>query len=322
MPWITHSAYRPPFWLPGGHLQTIWPALFRRCKLVTTQAERLELDDGDFLDLAWSSPGESDRVAILCHGLEGSFIAPYIQGMARALYSRGWTVVAWNYRGCGSVQNRHATFYHSGKTEDLAQVVGYVLERLPRATVDLVGFSLGGNLLLKYLGESVTQLPRNIGRVVAISAPCDLSSCARMLKKKRNYMYSNRFLSSLRRKIRKKSELFPDSIDLQLLKGLKSLNDFDERYTAPLHGFESAEDYWRRSSSKQFLGSIRSEALLVNAVNDPILGSECYPVEEAKQSAYFHFEMPLGGGHLGFGGGVENWIERRTVEFLMYGRKD
>lgn len=319
MPWVSPSSYRAPVWLRGGDLQTIWPALTQRVRLVTEEEEVLELNDGDFLNLAWGEAGTNGRVAVLCHGLEGSLHAPYIQGMAAALQKRGWGVLAWSYRGCGQKQNRLASFYHSGQTEDLESVIEHVAKMQPGATIDLVGFSLGGNLVLKFLGEQGSGISKVIGRAVALSAPCDLASCALLLGKKRNFVYQKRFLGSLVRKIRRKHVDFPDDIELDRLSGLKSLAEFDERFTAPLHGFQSAQNYWESSSSRQWLGEIRTDVLLINAENDPILGAGCYPVEEAKESECFHLETPAEGGHVGFCEGRGYWSERRVVEFLGRG---
>jgi predicted alpha/beta-fold hydrolase len=315
---MTTADYRPPWWIPGGHLQTIIPGLWRKVPRVTNRSERLELGDGDFLDLEWRAAGRS-RLAILSHGLEADAGANYVQGMARALVRDGWDVLAWNFRGCSGETNRLPRFYHSGATGDLAEVVEYALGAHPAVRVDLVGFSLGGNLTLKYLGERGDGLPSRLHRAVAFSVPCDLASSSRALDSPMNRLfYMKRFIDSLAGKVRAKHSLFPDDLDPAGLEGIRTFREFDDRYTAPLHGFRDAEDYWERSSSRQFLPGITIPTLLVNAANDPFLGPECYPRGEAECSEFFHLEIPAAGGHVGFpsGHGEDAWSEQRAVRFL------
>ena len=321
MPLLQQSSYHAPPWLPGGHAQTIYPALFRRVAPVTRRPERLELPDGDFIDLAWEEKGRK-RLAILSHGLEASMNTEYIQGMAGALVRAGWDVLAWNFRGCGGQPNRLLRMYHSGATEDLHSVIRHALANHPAETIDLIGFSLGGNLTLKLIGEDPDHLPLQIHSAVAFSTPCDLACSSRQLSLLSNKIYMERFLVAMRSKVRAKKRMFPDQLDLTGLGRIRTFAEFDDRYTAPIHGFDSAEDYWRRNSSRQFLPSIRIPTLLVNAANDPFLGLGCFPREEAESSDQFHLEVPLTGGHVGFpGGGRENWAETRAIEFLQRNRK-
>ncbi len=318
MPVIEPSTYRAPSWLPGGHLQTIWPALFRSVGKVTARAERLELEDGDFIDLACSGMTRP-RLAILSHGLEADRHTGYIRGMAAALIRRGWDVLTWNFRGCGGEPNRLLRMYHSGATEDLHAVVTHALENHPADTLDLVGFSLGGNLTLKYLGECPTELSPRLHRAVAYSVPCDLACSSGKLAIPSNRLYMERFLVAMRAKIHAKKKLFPDQLDLTGLRRVRTFQQFDDRYTAPIHGFRDAADYWKRNSCRQFLPHIALPVLLVNAANDPFLGPACFPFEEAAASRFLHFESPDTGGHVGFptfGNGGEYWSETRAAEFL------
>lgn len=311
---LVPSSYRAPAFLRGGHLQTIHPAVCRRVPFITTRRERLELPDGDFLDLDWAGQG-SGRLAILSHGLEANSKATYIQGMAGALHRRGWDVLAWNYRGCSGEPNRLLKFYHSGASDDLHHVVRHALATHPAARIDLVGFSLGGNLTLKYLGERETD-PR-LHRAAAFSVPCDLACSSIRLSAPANRLYMDRFLRCLRAKLVAKQPRFPDDIDLAGIGRVRNFRQFDDRYTAPLHGFRDAADYWARSSSRPFLPRITVPSLLVNAANDPFLGPGCYPREEAGASELFHLEIPDDGGHCGFSsGGSETWAEQRAAEFL------
>jgi predicted alpha/beta-fold hydrolase len=317
MPLLENSAYISPFWLPGGHLQTIFPALFRRVGPITTFSERLELADGDFIDVEWARHGQP-RLAILSHGLEADTKAEYIQGMARALVKGGWDVLAWNFRGCGPQVNRLLRMYHSGATEDLDAVVQHAMASHPAERIDLIGFSLGGNLTLKYFGERPEELPARLHRAVAFSVPCDLACSSRQLAQSTNRIYMERFLRKMRAKVRLKDRMFPDQLDLAGVDQMRTFAEFDGRFTAPIHGFSSAEDYWERNSCRQFLSSIQKPTLLVNALNDPFLGPDCHPFAEAAASAYFHFEPTATGGHVGFPGciGGQSWAETRAIEFL------
>lgn len=314
MPIITESTYRAPKWLIGGHLQTILPT-FRRVPALTPSSERLELDDGDFLDLDWIASNNS-KLAILSHGLEGSASSIYMRGMAIALMKRGWDVLAWNFRDCSEEPNRLLSSYHSGKTDDLERVIQHAMATARYDRIDLIGFSLGGNLILKYIGERGETIHPFLHRAVAISVPCELACSTQELSKWQNRIYMQRFLKTLRAKIRVKHAKFPESLDVSGISKIKNFSQFDDRFTAPIHGFESALDYWTRNSSRQFLPSIRIPTLLINSANDPILGPRCYPVEEAKASEYFYLEIPNQGGHVGFGAGSEFWSEKRTAEFL------
>lgn len=312
---VVPSSYRAPLLLPGGHAQTIFPAVCRRVPVVTTRRERVELEDGDFLDIDWGGGGNSKRLAILSHGLEASSKATYIQGMAAALMSQGWDVLAWNCRGCSGELNRLLPFYHSGASGDLDHVINHALRTHPAEKIDLIGFSLGGNITLKYLGERET--PERIHRAVAFSVPCDLACSSLELSKRVNRVYMDRFLRCLRAKLVEKQPFFPSEIRLEGIDEVRDFRGFDDRFTAPLHGFRDASDYWTQSSSRQFLKDIHVPALLVNAQNDPFLGPGCFPYQEAEESVSFHLEAPEAGGHVGFfAGGKRSWSELRALEFL------
>jgi uncharacterized protein len=310
------GAAMAPWWLPGGHAQTLFPALFRRVPRVTLLAERLELADGDFLDLEWSGR-TGRRLAVLTHGLEGSARAVYIQGMARALARRGWDVLAWNLRGCGGEPNRLARFYHSGDTQDLRELLAHALASHPAESVALLGFSLGGNLMLKYIGEESGGIDPRIQRAVAFSVPCDLACSATALERPGNRIYMAAFLRSLRSKLREKQRRFPAVFSLDGLEAIRTFREFDDRFTAPLHGFRDAADYWARSSSRGFLPRIRIPTLLVNALNDPFLGPRCHPHGEA--GPLVRVESPRRGGHVGFSkraGGGDCASEQMAADFL------
>lgn len=316
VPLIENSTYRAPWWLSGPHAQTIIPALIRRSGKVTGRRERIETADGDFLDLDWNESNRTSRVAILSHGLEGSSADPAVQSMAAKLVRAGWNVVAWNFRGCSGEQNRLLRSYHSGATEDLACVIEHVRSRGGYSRIALIGFSLGGNLTLKYLGE---YRDKALHAAVTFSVPCDLGSSSVRLAHPENRIYMRRFLKNLRKKIEGKIKMFPELLVDSGLNRMTSFKEFDEMYTAPLNGFRSAEDYWERASSRPYLDQIAIPTLLVNARNDPFLAPECFPETEARRSSSLYLEVPQEGGHLGFliwRNGFRFWFESRALEFL------
>ena len=290
----------------------------RRIVDVTYERERLELVDGDFVDLDWSRVG-SRKAAIISHGLEGSSRGAYVRGMVRAFNRRGWDGVALNSRGCSGEPNRLPRFYHSGATEDLWSASEHVA-RLGYERVALVGFSLGGNVTLKLLGELGGRVPPWLAGGVGISVPCDLKSSAEAMARPVNRPYMKRFLVDLRAKLRSKQARFPKEMDDSGYDKVRTFRHFDDRYTAPLHGFRDAEDYWARCSSRFHFEQIRCPALLLNAEDDPFLALDCFPREIAIRHECFHLEAPAQGGHVGFvGDGLradEYYSERRALEFF------
>jgi len=318
VPLIDSSRYRPPFWLRGGHAQTLFPRIFRRVIAPGVVRERLATPDDDFLDLDWTGRSAS-RLAIVSHGLEGCSRSVYMLGMMQALNVAGWDCLAWNFRGCSGEMNRRLRLYHSGVSDDLDIVVNHALRAHPAATVALIGFSLGGNVTLKYLGEAPERVPDRVRAAVAVSVPCHLNSGARRLAEPANRIYMRYFLKGLARKARLKAAQFPGRVNLAGLDAMTTFAEFDGQITAPLHGFASAEDYWTRASSRQFVPAIRTPTLLLNARNDPFLTPECFPSAEAAASRVFHLEVPAEGGHVGFPEdwlAGRSWCERRAVEFL------
>jgi predicted alpha/beta-fold hydrolase len=318
MPIIHQSSYRAPFLLNNGHLQTLYPTMARKVKGVAYQRERIVTPDDDFLDLDWSRAG-SRKLAILSHGLEGHTGRPYMIGMARMLNQHGWDVLAWNYRACSGEINRRLRMYHNGCIDDLDCVVRHGLKDGAYNKAAMIGFSLGGNLILMYLGSMGTTLDPRIRGAVAFSVPCDLKAGAMELAKARNYIYMKQFLVSLHEKIKLKMEQMPGVISDDGYGRIKDFKGFDDRYTAPINGFRDAEDYWYKCSSSRFLHAITVPALLVNALDDPFLADGCYPVQQAERSRNVHLEMPSSGGHVGFvqfNADGSYWSENRAVEFL------
>ncbi|MEM1057116.1 MAG: alpha/beta fold hydrolase [Bacteroidota bacterium] len=313
--------YSPPLGLSAGHLQTFIPALFRTVDGVEYRRTRLELDDGDFLDLdrlPADSPRlgtEADRVVLIAHGLEGSSQRAYVRGMARAFARRGWDAVAWNHRGCSGEPNRLLRAYHSGATEDLAAVVEWARGEGYRQ-IGLVGFSLGGNVTLKYVGDESAGLADQIVGAVGISVPVDLAGSAEVMEAWDRKLYMKRFLRTLAAKAEDKARRFPDAPDASTVREMTTFAEFDGHFTAPVHGFASAEDYWARCSSLPVLARVTVPTLLANAQNDPFLSSSCFP-EVA--NPLFYLAAPESGGHVGFVGlplGGELWSETVAAGWL------
>jgi uncharacterized protein len=318
MPVVHHSSYTPPFYQFNPHIQTIFPALFRKVKEIKYKRERIETNDHDFLDLDWLLSG-SVKLAIISHGLEGDSQRPYVKGLARALKRNGYDVLAWNFRGCGGEMNRTLRFYHSGATEDLDHIIAHALQQQKYEEIYLTGFSLGGNLTLKYLGEKGPNLNQKIRRSVVFSVPLDLYSSCLQISKLENIIYSNRFLRRLKKKVKSKSLLLPELLNTKEFYKIKNLKDFDDHYTAPLHGFKNALAYYESCSAINFLNFISIPTLIVNARNDPFLSDACYPEAMLKDHPWVYFEAPDEGGHCGFALQNSNgyyWSELRTLEFL------
>ena len=317
MPIIGNSTYKAPFFFSNNHLQTILPTLFRKVKGINYIRERLETMDGDFIDLDISSNG-SDKAVLLSHGLEGKSDRAYMLGMTKAFNKRGWDGVAFNFRGCSGEENRTSVTYHSGKTEDLHLVVQYLINVKKYKIISLIGFSLGANLTLKYAGEMRSNMPQEVKSAVGISAPCDLVSSSIEIHKTKNIIYSWRFLITLIDKMKKKENLHPAHISRDY-KSIKTLKDFDDKFTAPLNGFVDALDYWKKCSSIRFISGSAIPILILNAKDDPILGEECFPYKEALESENIYLEITEKGGHVGFITFCNNgefWHETRVTEFV------
>jgi predicted alpha/beta-fold hydrolase len=314
---MSDQIYKPPFFLFNAHIETIFPALFRRVKAGNAIAERITTPDDDFLDLFWYQNNASKKLVIIQHGLEGNATRAYVLGMANAFLQNGFNVLTWNYRGCGTEMNRRLRFYHSGATDDLDTVIQHAFTSSDVEEVYLVGFSLGGNMTLKYLGERKTD-PR-IKKAVVFSVPLHLESSCRQISIPSNRIYASRFLKSLKKKISDKAALMP-GLDTTNLAGIKSLLAFDNRYTAPLHGYKDAVEYYTRCSAVYFLKNISIPTLIVNTRNDPFLSKECFPEGMLINHPFVKLETPERGGHVGFAlmqrSGLY-WSEQRAVRWVL-----
>lgn len=318
MPLVATDYAGGPLWC-DGHVQTILPTLWPRVLPRWHVVERLVLPDGDFVTVKRLTSGHA-RVAVVCHGLEGSADADYVRGVAGELAAAGWDVVGWNFRGCGGEENQMMRAYHSGETEDLRVVAARVARGY--RSLALIGFSLGGNVVLKAAAEG--GLPDSLAGVAAVSAPVDLASSARRLDEVRgNRIYQKRFLKTLIAKTLEKSQRFPE-LGVRLagadgVAAVRTIREFDERITAPIHGFAGADDYYARASAAPLLGRLTVPALLLNARNDPLLEAASFPEATAGASEWLHLEATAYGGHVGFldlRRGRRPWHERRVVEFL------
>lgn len=271
--------------------------------------------DNDYFELDYYD-NQSTKTVILSHGLEGNSERPYILGMAKIFFSAGWNVLAWNYRGCNGKINNSIKSYHSGFTVDLEAVINFA--DIPKTTIiSLIGYSLGGNLTLKYLGKS-KNIHKKVKSAVTLSVPLELHQGCLEISKKSNLIYSKRFLNTLKKKVRDKAVFFPE-IEVKYLAEIHDLKTFDDYYTAPLHGFKDALDYYQSSSAIYVLDQIQIPSLIINAQNDPFLPEGCYPFDQLINHSSVHLETPLRGGHVGFcstNGNEFYWSEKRALEFI------
>jgi len=312
-------------------VQTVWGPLFRRARL-GARRERIATRDGDFVDLDWVEPSGSREnigaagapLLLVLHGLEGSSQSHYAVGLMRGAAARGWRAVTLNFRSCSGELNRRPQFYHSGHTDDLDDVVGRLLEREPETRLLAAGVSLGGNVLLKWLGEQEVSAPKQLAGVVAISVPFDLEPCARALDTGlRRPVYAANFLSTMREKVRRKAQRdpgFATLVDLPSALKARTFAEYDRAVTAPLNGFADERDYWVRASSGPYLPRIRRPTLLINALDDPIVPPAALP-DPAALPPWIRTEFVERGGHAGFIEGpwpwrAGSWAERRALEFL------
>ena len=320
-------AFRAPWWLRNRHLQTLWGKLARRPAPLPTRRERWEMPDGDFVDLVrMDAPrdagADAPRVLVL-HGLEGSPRSHYVAGLFAECRRRGWGAELLVFRSCGGEPNRASRMYHSGETTDLAAVLERLVAERPAVPRALVGVSLGGNVLLKFLGERGVDLPAPLRAAAAVSAPFDLGRGCAYIDRGFSRVYQRVFLRSLRRKALEKLGRYPGLFDAGALARARSLWDFDDAVTAPVHGFASAEDYYRRSSALGFLAGIRLPTLLLNAVDDPFLPAAVLDEVRAiaGRTPALELEFTSRGGHVGFVAGGVPWRpfyygEWRVGDFL------
>lgn len=313
-PRIRVSEFRPAWWLPGAHLQTIFANLFRRRPRIRIRRERIETPDGDFFDVDWCTSGpRTGPLVLILHGLEGSSRSLYAVGLMRQLRERGIRSAVVHFRGCSGEPNRRSIGYHSGWTHDLNWFVGEMHRREPGTALAAVGYSLGGNVLLKYLGE--TGSASRLRTAVAVSVPFRLDLCADAINRGFSRAYQAHLLRSLKANLEAKFSQIPSPLPLAPMRAARTFRRFDDVATAPLHGFRGADDYYRRSSSRQFLRYIDTPTLVLHSRDDPFMTSGVVPAEEELSSAVT-LELSDTGGHVGFVGGAvpfrpHYWLEDR-----------
>lgn len=315
MPILSKSTYRSPFWLLNAHLATIFPSIFRKVEGVEYLRERITTPDDDFMDLDWIK-NDSKNLLLLAHGLEGDSERHYMKGPAKYFSDRHWDVVAWNCRSCSGEMNRQPRLYHHAATDDLEIVIDHINENKDYDRIVLAGFSMGGSIILKYLGED-RKLPDNIVSSINFSVPCDLKASAVELSKFFKSFYRKKFLKKLKVKMTAKAQQFPELVSVDNIELIDSFPKFDERYTAPIHGFKNAVDFYHKASVKNYLQGIRIPTLIVNALNDPFFSKACYPFAEVKNMEQVYLETPKRGGHVGFMiNNRDSWMETRMWVFV------
>jgi predicted alpha/beta-fold hydrolase len=321
------SCFKPAWWLPGPHLQTLWSPFCRTPQPLERQRERLWLEDGDFIDLDWHGPHDSEAPLVLVlHGLTGSSASHYVMGLQGRLGENGWASVAINWRGCSGEPNLLPRAYHSGASDDLGAVIEHLRRKRPLAPLHAVGYSLGGNVLLKYLGERAETCP--LHGAVAVSVPFRLDQCADRIGLGFSRVYQAHFMRAMLAYVKDKQRLFAHQGMADRLSVMEKLGplddvrtfwDFDGRITAPLHGFVDAQDYYRRSSSRYFLGDIRVPTLIIQAADDPFVFTHSVPTTD-ELSASTTLELQEKGGHVGFVEGSPRrpvyYLERRIPQWL------
>lgn len=318
---LTSPILKSPKWLYTKHLQTIVPNVYRKVEGVQYSRERIDTWDDDFLDLDWSRTG-SKKLIIISHGFEGSSDRVYAKGLTKILNTNGFDVCVWNFRGCSGEDNRQFFSYHSGKTDDLDWVVQHVTQNNSYDEYHLIGISMGGNMTMKYLGEDLWNSARNITSAVTVSVPIHYETSFQHLIKGWNKIYERRFTKQVKDKVMKKQARHPDAMNYKYILEAENLWEFTERCTVPLHGFSDIHDYNKKVQASTYIKSIKTPTLLINADNDPLLTKECYPTELAKKSRYFHLEIPVGGGHVGFCEDMKaehNWLEKRVLDYFLKG---
>lgn len=317
MPIITGN-YVPPGIFKNADVSTIYAATLRKVDLPVYERERIEISDGDFIDLDWSytKTEKTDKAAILLHGLAGNTGRPYMKGMARTFNLSKWDVTAMNFRGCSEEINRYYRSYHAGATTDLAEVITHILSLKKYRKIAIIGFSLGGNMMLKYLGEN-RSIPAEVIGAVGISVPCDLEGSLGAINRMRNFVYSKRFELNLKQQLYARADKFPDHIHKKQISACSSLRDIDDLYTSKAHGYKNASDYYKKNSATGFLKNIQKPVLMISAKNDSFLSENCYPYNMAQNSEYLFLEVPPYGGHVGFISNTSVYYhEKRALDFI------
>ncbi|SJZ69318.1 hypothetical protein SAMN02745174_01282 [Cetobacterium ceti] len=308
--------YIPAFLFKNKHINTCYPTLFRKVH-VDYSRERIVTPDNDFLDIDWVK-NNNNKLLILCHGLEGSSESPYMKGMAKYYSALGWDILAMNYRGCSGELNKQPIFYNCGFTKDLE----YLIEiNSHYDKIALSGFSLGANIILKYLGER-KKYPKNLLCAAVVSPPMDMEACSKRIKSFSNALYKTKFLKTLKEKVIEKNKLYPgiyrDAVNLKRFSMVSELDEFDDIFTAPIHGYLDAHEYYEKNSSLFLLDNIKIPTYILTPLDDPIMANSCYPYEKCNKNEFLTFETPEYGGHVGFSKLNDDayWHEEKISEFF------
>ena len=313
--------FRPAWWCRGANQQTIVAGLLRPVAALRLQRQRWDTPDGDFIDLDWLTGAPGTPILIVLHGLEGSAHSRYVLSLLAAAKREGWRGIGVNFRSCSGEPNRLRRSYHGGETSDIAWIVQRVIAENPNSPIFLAGASLGGNVLLKYLGEQGEALPASVRAAVAVSTPFDLALCGHTLERGFARTYMRGIVRSSKAKAWAKLRMYPDFVDKRKLEAVRTLTQLDDLVTGPVHGFRDAEDYWSRSSSIHFLAGIRRPTLLINAKDDPFFPGKFLPAAEVSANRFLTAEFTEHGGHVGFLTGAwpgrpRSWMEGRAIRFL------
>ena len=313
---VAPADFAPAWWLPGPHLQTVWPVLLRPTRAVSLTRERLELPDGDFIDIDWA--GDAGPIVVILHGLQGSSRSPHVQRLLRTLARRGWRGAVMHFRGCGGEANRLPRTYHSGETSDIGYFLRCLRERHPATPVAAVGYSLGGNVLLKWLAERGAGA--DLSAAVAVSVPFLLARAADRLDRGASRMYRRHFIADLHRTVTAKFRHRPGPLDLDAMRRARTFRGFDDRVTAPLHGFRDAAHYYDEASCRQYLRGVARPTLILHALDDPFMTADVVPRRD-ELSPSIRLELSAAGGHVGFVEGstpwsARYWLEERIPRFL------
>lgn len=332
-------SYRAPWWLPGGHLQTVYSATFAPRQALTYRRERWDttpngVADGDFIDVDSVAPAQDASpqagaataglkpTLVLFHGLEGSSQSPYALALMRMCLARGWNGMVVHFRGCSGEINRLPRAYHSGDAAEIDWVLRKVKARIGAAPLYAAGVSLGGNALMKWLGERGSDAAKLVRAAAAVSAPLDLMASGDALGRGFNLYYAKHFLATMKRKSLIKLQQHPGIFDAAAVARSRTLREFDNIVTAPLHGYRDTDDYWTRASSKPGLAFVQVPTLLINALNDPFLPAQALPTHR-QVSSWIHLDFPQHGGHVGFSSphfpGRAEWLPQRIFHFFEHG---
>lgn len=316
---VKSTEFKPAWWLRSPHLQTLWPVFFKKRHKLELLTEQVELNDGDFIDLCWSKKS-TGKIVVVLHGLEGSINSHYANGTLYQLENSGYRPVFMHFRGCSGRMNRLPRAYHSGETGDLSFIIEHIRQVSGVYPYAVIGFSLGGNVLLKWLGETGAENP--VEKAVAVSVPFKLHDAAKRLELGLSKIYREHLLKSLRQTYLDKFRKIHSPLSVDVLQ-LKSFWDYDDQVTAPLHGFTGAQEYYDQCSSQQFLKNIRVHTRIIHSLDDPFMFETTVP-EDNELSECIDFLLTEKGGHVGFVTGVtpfttKYWCESRIIEFLSNG---